>query len=94
MKPVSYIVEALAKHSQVKQSWRKDPQTHAHEELELKLNSQKAARELKWGGRLSLDVALDWTSIWFQQYHAGSSARTLCEHQIDEYMRMPVAIPG
>jgi CDP-glucose 4,6-dehydratase len=86
MQPVSYVVESLAKHWNVRNSWQRDAKTHAHEELELRLNSQKAARELLWGPCLTLDQALEWTATWFQRHAAGTGARALCEEQIERYM--------
>jgi CDP-glucose 4,6-dehydratase len=90
--PVQRVVEALGRHWQVQPCWVRDEQSHAHEEMELRLNSQKAYRELHWACRLELDGALDWTALWYKRHAAGAKARTLCEEQITRYMELPV--PG
>ncbi len=86
MQPVSYVVESLAKHWHVARSWERDPGTHPHEEMELRLNSQKAARELRWSPVLTLDSALEWTANWFKSSANGSNVRELCEEQIESYL--------
>jgi CDP-glucose 4,6-dehydratase len=89
---VQRVVEALGRHWQVQPCWLRDPQSHAHEEMELRLNSQKANRELHWACRLGLDDALDWTALWYKRHTAGAKARALCEEQIERYMELPVPL--
>jgi CDP-glucose 4,6-dehydratase len=86
MQPVAHIVEKLAKHWNVVPAWRKDPQSHAHEERELRLNSQKAARELSWIPKLDLNESIAWTAEWYQRFGAGAAARALCEDQVRRYI--------
>jgi len=90
--PVQRVVETLARHWQVQPCWVRDRETHAHEETELRLNSQKANRELHWACRLKLDDSLDWTATWYKRHAGGAKARTLCEEQIDRYMELPVPL--
>lgn len=88
MQPVARVVELLSRPWKVEPAWIQDGQVHPHEELELRLNSQKANRELLWAGRLSLDAALTWTAEWFQRHSHNENARSLCNEQIERYMRM------
>jgi len=90
MQSVAHIVEVLGKQWGSERPWVLDGGSHPHEEMELRLNSQKANRELRWYGRLSLDPALDWTAQWFRRYAQGESARVLCEQQIECYMNLPL----
>ena len=87
MQPVSNVVEVLAGHWGLGTAWVRDPDFHPREELELRLNSQKANRELRWTPRLSLDQALAWTADWYRRHAEGGSARELCVEQIERYMR-------
>jgi len=84
---VARIVDLLARHWSLQRAWVSDPVKHAHEEPQLRLDSQKAARELNWMGRLKIETALEWTATWFLRYASGASARVLCEEQIDRYMQ-------
>lgn len=86
MQPVSRVVELLAAPWSVPSAWIQDTATYPHEAMELRLNSQKANRELDWRGRLPLETALSWTSDWFRRHMAGEGARGLCEAQIERYM--------
>jgi CDP-glucose 4,6-dehydratase len=86
MQPVSHVVEVLARPWGINPAWVRDPGVHPHEEMELRLNSQKAIRELRWVCRLPLDTALAWTAEWFQRHGSGQGARGLCEEQIERYM--------
>lgn len=88
MQPVSRVVELLAASWGVRPAWVQDTATYPHEAMELRLNSQKANRELDWYGRLSLEMALSWTSDWFRGHRAGKGARSLCESQIDDYLNL------
>ena len=87
--PVRRVVELLASHWGMSQAWVRDAQAHAHEEMELTLDSRKAKRELRWAGRLPLEEALAWTAAWYRRRDAGESARSLCEEQIRRYMELP-----
>jgi CDP-glucose 4,6-dehydratase len=85
---VSHVVEALAGHWQQTNPWIPDTKVHAHEEAELRLNSQKAARELGWHCRLDLSETLAWTAEWFKGQQAGQDARALCDDQFERFMRL------
>jgi CDP-glucose 4,6-dehydratase len=85
-RPVSYVVESLAKNWEQQPAWTQDSVTHAHEERQLKLDAAKAADELGWHCRLPIDEALSWVSNWYRRFHGGSDARELCREQIREFL--------
>jgi CDP-glucose 4,6-dehydratase len=89
MQPVAHVVEVLARPWGMLPAWVQDERVHPHEEMDLRLNSQKANRELRWAGRLALDEALAWTADWFRRHRSAPNARALCEEQIDHYMQLP-----
>ena len=93
MLPVSRVVELLAIPWGAQSAWVHDKATYPHEAMELRLNSQKAERALRWRGRVPLIRALEWTSNWFRRYLAGESARRLCLSQIDEYTTLGFQAP-
>jgi CDP-glucose 4,6-dehydratase len=84
-RPVSYLVETLAKHWGVAVPWIHDRQVHAPEAQELRLETRKAASRLGWRGCWSIDTALDMVARWYDGYHAGTPARALCLEQIRRY---------
>jgi CDP-glucose 4,6-dehydratase len=84
-RPVSYIVETLAKHWGVAVPWVQDGQVHATEATELRLETRKAASVLGWRASWSLDTALDMVARWYDGHHTGSPARGLCLEQIQRY---------
>ncbi len=86
--PVARIVEMLAQHWGVKNPWTRHADEHAHEDMALLLNWQKARAELGWSCRLLLPDALEWIATWYKRQHAGENARALCHEQIDRYMEL------
>jgi CDP-glucose 4,6-dehydratase len=88
MQPVSRVVEILARPWGIDPAWVLDGRAHPHEEMELRLNSQKAMRALGWSTRLPIDAALTWTAEWFRGHARAVDARTLCHEQIDRYMSL------
>jgi CDP-glucose 4,6-dehydratase len=91
MQPVSHVVEVLSRPWRSNPAWVCDARSHPHEEMELRLNSQKASRELRWRPRLPLEVALEWTGEWFRRHRDGVAARELCEKQIESF---ELLLPG
>jgi len=84
-RPVSYLVETLAKHWGVAVPWTHDRQAHPLEAQELRLETRKAASRLGWRACWPIDTALDMVARWYDGYHAGTSARALCLEQIRRY---------
>jgi len=83
---VAGVVEALAAHWQIERPWKQDKGIHPPEELQLRLDTSKAATVLGWRGRLPVDEALRWAAVWYHDHHAGADARPLCLDQIAAYV--------
>lgn len=58
-----------------------------HEANLLTLNAEKAARELGWADKLTIEEAVRWTAAWYQQVNDGSDARNLAQSQIREFIQ-------
>lgn len=84
---VSEVVEALAGHWKVERAWTQATGQLPHEELELRLDTSKSDRLLRWRGLLTTAEALDWTAHWYRAADAGEAARTISEAQIDDYLQ-------
>ncbi len=64
-----------------------DPAT-PHEAQYLRLNCDKARRQLGWQPVITLDQALEWTVEWYRLYYENpASALPVTETQIRRYMR-------
>jgi CDP-glucose 4,6-dehydratase len=65
------------------------PENAPHEAHTLRLDCEKARRELAWRPRWHLERAVDEAAAWYREWNggAGTSARILCERQIDAYER-------
>jgi CDP-glucose 4,6-dehydratase len=85
-RPVSYVVEALASYWKLEPAWVQDGVRHAPEESQLRLDSSKAAVDLGWRCRLSLDDALAWVARWYHDHQNGRSASDLCQSQIEAHL--------
>jgi CDP-glucose 4,6-dehydratase len=91
--PVARVVEMLGQHWGIKNPWTRHTEEHAHEDMALLLNWQKARAELGWSCRLPLADALEWIAAWYKRLHAGESARALCHEQIDRYVKVVLQRP-
>jgi CDP-glucose 4,6-dehydratase len=60
-------------------------QQHLHEAHSLRLDSSKAAIQLGWSPRWSLEAALDRTVAWHTKWVEGSDMHGVCLEQIREY---------
>ena len=86
MQPVSRVVETLSKGWGIDPPWVLATDTYPRETVELRINSEKAARELNWTSKLPLERALAWTADWFHRHNTAGNARALCIEQIGRYM--------
>jgi CDP-glucose 4,6-dehydratase len=93
-RPVSYLVETLAKHWGVAVPWTHDTQVHPPEAQELRLETRQAASRLGWRACWSIDTALDMVARWYDGYHAGTPARALCLEQIRRYTESRGSAPA
>ena len=85
--PVSRVVESLGSLWGVERSWVQDAAEHAAEEQQLRLDVNKAAHRLGWRSRLPIEDALEWVAGWYRDHHQGRDAKTLCDDQIDRYVK-------
>jgi len=51
----------------------------------LRLNSEKARRELQWAPGFNLDTALAATAAWFKAYAGGADMAAFTRSQIHDY---------
>ena len=86
MQPVSRVVEALSERWGIHPAWVPATDTYPRESVELRINSEKAVRELNWTRKLPLDTALAWTADWFFRHANSETARALCTEQTGRYM--------
>ena len=84
--PVSRVVESLGSLWGIERPWVPDTAVHAPEELQLRLDTSKAAKYLGWRCLLPIGETLQWAASWYRGYHDGHDARGLCRHQIDSYL--------
>lgn len=86
-RPVSYIVDRVAREWGNGARWCASKGPHPHESTFLKVDSSKSRARLGWKCRMPVDVALDWTVEWYAQHRAGESAGRLTLEQIERYER-------
>jgi CDP-glucose 4,6-dehydratase len=53
-------------------SWETHPGNHPHEAAMLRLNSNKARKELGWSDKLSFEESVQWTIDWYKNVHNGN----------------------
>jgi CDP-glucose 4,6-dehydratase len=87
-KPVSWIVEHLAKTCDDSFKWQVDTGAQPHEANYLKLDISKAHSRLGWRPALNLIAALQLVSDWNRQRRAGVDVRGLTMAQIDTYQNL------
>jgi CDP-glucose 4,6-dehydratase len=85
-KPVQWIVEKLAQEWGDEASWEVDSANHPHEANYLKLDCSKAHQRLQWMPRWDLHHALVRIVQWNKAWSSGTSARSLCEREIADFM--------
>ena len=84
-RPVSWIVEELARRWGDGATWRIDEAPQPHEAGMLKLDCSKARERLHWHPRIDLGTALDWTVEWRRRHAAGEHVGRLTEEQISRF---------
>ena len=87
-RPVSFIVDRLARSWGEAATWHLSTGTHPHEAHFLKVDASKARARLGWAPRLRLPDALDWTAAWYRDAAAGRDAAALTREQIARYEAM------
>ena len=84
-KPVSWIVEELARAWGNHASWDQDFRAHPQESHSLKLDTSKARTCLNWRPVLPLNRALEWIVEWYKAFQAAANLRRLTQAQIERY---------
>jgi CDP-glucose 4,6-dehydratase len=85
---VAQVTEALAPHWNLSPPWTTAAASHPHEELELRLDSSKAQRLMRWRCLLPTAQALEWVARWYRRTQAGEGARAVCDDQIDGFLAL------
>lgn len=81
-KPVSWIVEKLAKLWDKGARWDLDTARNPHEAGHLKLDCSKAKTLLGWSPNLSLSTALEWIIEWYRSYMQNEDMYAVTEGEI------------
>lgn len=84
-KPVSWIVERLARTWGGEAGWETDGTPQPHEAGLLRLDCSKARNRLGWSPLLDLPQALDWIVDWYQAYAHKKDMRRVTLEQIAIY---------
>lgn len=84
-KPVSWILEQLARLLGTKAVWKLDSLSQLHEANHLKLDCSKARKQLGWHPKLPLRRALEWVAAWYQGYQNNEDMKALTLSQIHRY---------
>jgi CDP-glucose 4,6-dehydratase len=88
IKPVSWIVDYIAKSWGNGAHWKLDEVQHPHEDTFLKLDCSKAKSMLHWSPILRLPDVLDWIVEWYRSYKNKTNIREITESQITKYQAL------
>jgi CDP-glucose 4,6-dehydratase len=83
---VAHIADLVAMNWGEGARWEQDAAEHPHEAATLKLDSTKAAVELGWRQRLSLDRAVALTVDWYRCHANGGDIGALTQRQVDDFL--------
>ncbi len=84
-KPVSWIVERLARNWGEPAGWDVDGAPQPHEAGLLKLDCSKVRTRLGWSPRMDLPQALDWIVDWYRAFASKEDMRRFTLAQIAHY---------
>lgn len=87
-KPVSWIVEAMARRWGKGATWEIEAGEHPHEATYLKLDISKARARLNWHPALRLDEALERIIDWSQARAQGADMQEYTFRQIMDYQSL------
>ncbi|HEX8414409.1 MAG TPA: CDP-glucose 4,6-dehydratase [Sphingomicrobium sp.] len=85
IRPVAWIVDAIAQRWGEDAGWRQDPDSRPHEAHLLRLDISKVRLELGWTPRWTLETALDRIVEWHRHYLASADMRQATLDQIERY---------
>lgn len=84
-KPVSWLVDELARCWGAGATWVVDDRMQPHEAQYLKLDISKAQNRLRWTPRWSLEEAIRQTVDWYREFQNGGDMWRLSVAQIDSF---------
>jgi CDP-glucose 4,6-dehydratase len=84
-RPVEWIVQTMANLWHEPVSWSVEKREQPHEAQLLKLDVSKAARRLNWNPSMNLNMALQYTIKWNQDWRNGENMRRVTLCQIESY---------
>jgi CDP-glucose 4,6-dehydratase len=87
-KPVSWIVDAMARHWGKGATWEIEAGEHPHEATYLKLDISKARARLNWHPALRLDEGLEKIIGWSQARAQGLDMQVYTLEQIKDYQSL------
>ena len=88
IKSVEWIVSKLEELWPNRIKWKFENNNEPHEEKVLKLNCEKANRELEWKQKINLESSLEWTSNWYKAFEKKEDLSKVSEQQIENYTRL------
>ncbi len=87
---VAELAQRLAGHWGLVPGWVAHADVGApHEDRELRLDSSRAAQQLRWRCRLDTATAIDWVAQWHRDVERGTTPRDACERQIEAFLALP-----
>jgi CDP-glucose 4,6-dehydratase len=85
VRPVSWVVDRLAKMWKGNAGWQKETENQPHEATYLKLDCTKAKSLLAWKPLMDLETTLEWIVNWYQAYSRNEDMRRCTKDEISRY---------
>ena len=85
VRPVTDVVDLLARSWGEGASWALDDDAHPHEAGLLAVDAARARARLGWRPALPLALGLDWTASWYKRHLKGEPALALVLNDIERY---------
>lgn len=86
-KSVSWLVEKISEMLEKKCIFISDNKDEPYESKILKLNSEKAKKNLGWEPKINIQKGLELTAEWYKEYKNNSNMRKVTEKQIDTFFQ-------
>ncbi|MFZ3372900.1 MAG: CDP-glucose 4,6-dehydratase, partial [Desulfitobacteriaceae bacterium] len=85
-KTVEWIVKRFSNQWGTSFEFNQDTGHNPHEANYLKLDSAKARNRLQWYPKWNIEEAIDRLVEWYKIYTRDGDTRTICLHQIEDYI--------
>jgi len=82
---VSWILEKISQYWDGKVRWETSNLDFPSELNQLRLDCSKARKKLGWAPKTDLNLGLEWTIKWYEQYMEKKGMKELIEDQIDAF---------